>query len=268
MSGYWNNVARHTEIESIWMAHPDVRAAINRRVSGDPNAWPLFALKRWLGSRAPIANAVSIGCGVGGLERGLVGEGIVRKLTGVDNSPAAIEEARRQAGPNIEYVVGDAREYLRHHQFDAVFFHQSLHHLDELDDLMGIVRRAIRPDGFLYIDEYVGPSRDEWRPWKLLLPNLAYYAVPRSARRPHIVRAPINREDPTEAIRSSGIIPAIERHFKVVDRRDYGGNLLAVVYPNLRKSADFDRAVRRLIAMEEFLLRLGRPSFYSAIIAR
>lgn len=112
-------------------------------------------------------------------------------MTGVDNSPAAIEEARRQAGPNIEYVVGDAREYLRHHQFDAAFFHQSLHHFDELDDLMGIVRRAIRPGGLLYIDEY---------------------------------------------------------------RRDYGGNLLAVVYPNLRKSDAFDRAVRRLIAMEEFFI--------------
>src|SRR4029079_5429914 len=100
--------------------------------------------------------------------------------------------------------------------------------------------------GFLYLDEYVGPSRDEWHWWRLFAQNFAYYMLPRATRRPHLVRAPINYEDPTEAIRSSEIVGAVTRHSRIVERRDYGGNLLAVVYPNLKRAPSFDKAVERL----------------------
>ncbi|HEX9163863.1 MAG TPA: class I SAM-dependent methyltransferase [Thermoanaerobaculia bacterium] len=276
MTAYWNELGHHTDLAPIWMAHPDVRAAINRRVTADASQWPLAALKRWLGARMPIGKVVSVGCGVGGLERSLISEGIARDVTGIDASPAAIEEARALAGSAITYAVADARQFLASHagEFDAVFFHQSLHHFDRLDDLMTVVRHALKPGGFLYADEYVGPSRDEWRWWRLLIPNLAYYSVPAAARRPHLVRAPINRDDPTEAVRSSEIVASIARHFRIVHKRDYGGNILAVVYPNLRRPSEgappdaFGRAVRRLIAIEERLLRLGAGSFYTTMIAQ
>jgi SAM-dependent methyltransferase len=195
------------------------------------------------------------------------------KLTFPTLAEQAIAEARRAAGTRpVEYVRADARNYLRAHRnsFDTVFFHQSLHHFDTLNELMGLVRTALRPDGFLYIDEYVGPSRDEWSPLKLLVPNIVYRTLPRSTWRPHLVRAPINREDPTEAICSSGILPAIDKHFVSTSRRDYGGNLLSVIYPNLAQEDKraFDAAVRRLIGMEDQLLRLGRSSYYTTLLAR
>jgi SAM-dependent methyltransferase len=271
MTSYWHELEHHTDLTPIWMAHPAVRAVINTRVTGDPDLWPLFALKRWLGKRAPITTGLSIGCGTGGLERALIGEGIARAMTGIDMSDAAITEARQLSNdPAIDYVCGDARAYLAAHmgRFDAVFFHQSLHHFDRLDELMDLAAGALRPDGFLYIDEYIGPSRDEWTWWKLILPNLAYRLVPGNARRPHLVRAPINNEDPTEAIQSSRIERAISNRFLIADRRDYGGNLLSIVYPNLEQKSrdDFDVAVRRLIRFEDVLLRYARP-FYTTIIA-
>jgi O-antigen biosynthesis protein len=270
---YWDDLSRHTDLVSIWMAHPLVRAAINTRVSGDPSVWPVEALKREIAAHIPVQAAVSIGCGLGSLERSLIDEGVVSSITAVDISDTAIAEARRAAGSRpVEYVRADAREYLRAHptSFDAVFFHQSLHHFDSLDGLMALVRTALRPRGFLYIDEYAGPSRDEWSPWKLLVPNIAYRMLPRSTWRPHLVRAPINREDPTEAIRSSGILPAIDKQFVSVNRRDYGGNLLSVIYPNLAQTDKraFDAAVRKLIGMEDQLLRLGAASFYTVMLAR
>ena len=267
---YWDDVARHTASAGNWMADPLVRAAINRRVSGDPNVWPVTALRRRLAGRIPLARVASIGCGVGGLERSLVEEGIAVEITGVDVSDVALGEARAIAaerGMPIAYVNADARTFLRTHPgtFDAVFFHQSMHHFDALDDLVDAVHGALTPSGLLYLDEYVGPSRDAWRWWKLIPANIAYRLMPRGTRRPHLVRAPINREDPTEAVRSGDILQAVAKRFRIIDRRDYGGNLLAVVYPNLVPTPP---AVARLIRFEERLLRFARSYCVVALYAK
>lgn len=271
---YWNELEHHIDVSATWMAHPLVRAEINRRVSGDPHLWPATALRQWLGNRAPLGSVLSIGCGAGGMERSLIEEGIAAHATGIDMAENVVAEARRLAdGMPIDYVVTDAREYLRAHPnaFDAIVFHQSLHHFDELDELMSLVAHSLRDGGLLYLDEYVGPSRDDWPLRRLVLPNLAYRLLPREVRRPHLIRAPINHEDPTEAIRSGEIIAAVERRFRIVHRRDYGGNLLAVIYPNLRRPDEgsrrevFDAAVARLIAMEGRLLRFA-PAFCTVLI--
>jgi len=145
-----------------------------------------------------------------------------------------------------------------------VFFHASLHHFDRLSELLGLVRRALRPDGLLYLDEYVGPSMHEWGPRLLLLPNLLYYLLPKSLRRPRLVRTPINREDPTEAVCAGEILDAVSEHFRVLDRRDYGGDLLALMYPNFRRPGQgpeaptrevLEDAVRFLLDCEELLAR-------------
>jgi SAM-dependent methyltransferase len=272
---YWNELEHHTDASATWMAHPLVRAEINRRVSGNPHLWPTTALRQWLGNRAPLGKCLSIGCGAGGMERSLIEERIAAHATGIDMAANAIAEARRLAdGMPIDYVVTDAREYLRAHPsaFDAIIFHQSLHHFDALDELLVLVAHSLRAGGLLYLDEYVGPSRDDWPMRRLIAPNLAYRLLPREVRRPHLIRAPINQEDPTEAIRSGEIVGAVERRFHVVHRRDYGGNLLAVVYPNLRRPDEgsraevFDAAVARLIVLEERLLKF-QPSFCTVLTA-
>ncbi|HEY6139408.1 MAG TPA: methyltransferase domain-containing protein [Thermoanaerobaculia bacterium] len=272
---YWDDLYHHTaeSLERHWMAHPLVREAINRRVTGDPQVWPVTVLGRHVGK------ALSIGSGAGAFERTLIELGIATDVTGVDVSDAILGEARKaatEAGMTINYVAADAREYMRERPatFDAVFFHASLHHFDQLDDLMATVKRALRPDGFLWYDEYVGPSRDEWTIAKLVAPNLAYYRLPRRMRRPKLVRAPINREDPTEAVASSGIVAATARHFRIAERHDYGGNLLFIVYPNLRQPhegglprGEFDAWIAKLIEWDAAAMRRS-PSWSTVIWAR
>ena len=64
--------------------------------------------------------------------------------------------------------------------------------------------------------------------------NRVFLTLPASVRRRNRIAAPIDKHDPTEAVRSSGILPAVERHFRIEDRRDYVGNFLAVIHPHLR----------------------------------
>jgi DMSO/TMAO reductase YedYZ molybdopterin-dependent catalytic subunit len=144
-----------------------------------------------------------------------------------------------------------------------------------LDDLLERVALALKPRGLLYIDEYVGPSRKQWHPLRLLLPNLTFYALPRSVRRVGLVRAPINTEDPTEAVASHDIVPAVGRWLKILERRDYGGNLLSLLYPNLKRPNEmsdpetverFRKALQRLLAWEDVILAKA-GSFYAVVVA-
>jgi hypothetical protein len=94
-------------------------------------------------------------------------------------------------------------------------------------------------------------------------------------RRVGRIRAPLNREDPTEAIRSSQIERAVAAAFEIRERREYGGNLLSIIYPNLRRPsqgsdpADFEESVVFLLDVEDVLLRhprLTRSQPYSVVI--
>jgi O-antigen biosynthesis protein len=269
---YWNELEHHQDVSHFWMAHPRVRAMINRRVTGDPELWPTGWFRREFGSRMPFARALSIGCGQGNLERDLATRGIVSSVTGIDVAPAPLAFATKEAeGFPIRYESADAYEYLRARprSFDAIFFHASLHHFDRVDEVVRLASDALAPGGLLYVDEYIGPSMSEWNIARLVPLNIIYYRLPRVLRRPKLVRAPINPEDPTEAVASAEIAPAIERHFRVLTRRDYGGNLLSIIYPNLNKTAPrevLEQAVERLIGMEDRMLAAGKPSWHSVMV--
>lgn len=271
---YWSDLHHHTDWDALWLGHPAVRAWANRRVTGDPSLWPIGCLRQIAPERLPLVRTLSVGCGVGNLERSLVELGLVTSVTGIDESPEIIEEAQRRAaeagfGDRIRHVAGDARTMLAAERgLDAVFFHASLHHFDRLDELLESVRVALKPGGILYLDEYIGPSRDEWSFAILARLNLVYWQLPRASRRAGVVRAPINREDPTEAIESSRIPAAVGKRFRVLEQRDYGGNLLGVIYPNLRRPGEaFEAAIAQLLRREDALLARGRASYHAVIVA-
>lgn len=276
---YWSDPEHHAWDE-VWLNHPLARARANRLVTGRPDLWPIASLRAVLPDRLPFPRAASIGCGVGNLERSLVELDFVRAVVGVDYSQDALDVASQRAaasgfGARVSYRRAEARDFLAgERDLDAIFFHSSLHHFTELDGLLDLVRRALRPHGILYLDEYVGPSRNEWSWRDVLRWNRIYWTLPRSVRRTRIIRPPINRDDPTEAVESSRILPAVEAHFETVFRRDYGGNILAPIYPSLRRpdqpggpsAAVFDAAVQTLLERDEASsARAG--SFHTVIIA-
>lgn len=274
---YWETLHHHTDIEQYWTNHPRVRARINRRISGDPSIGPMDWFVETVRERLPFQNALSVGCGVGNLERDVVRRGITKRITGIDSAENPLQQARCTTAAEgfadqITYQRADARDYIsRQENLDAIFFHASMHHFDRVHELMTACRRALRPDGILYLDEYVGPSRNEWTLGSMMNANRIYYSLPRAVRRVGIIRRPINREDPTEAAATGTIIPAVESSFRVLERKDYGGNLLALLYPNLNlhgaPATALNSAVDYLLELEEVSLKTNAKSFYTVIIA-
>lgn len=227
-----------------WMAHPQVAARVHTRASGSPNLDAYGHLKRLLesqGWRFPVARILSLGCGHGALERGLAELGVAERIDAIDLAPRAIAEAQRLAAEagltQIHYQVGDLEHAdLPEGAFDMVFAHQSVHHIEDLDGLFQGVRRALRPGGVLHLHEFVGPDRFQWTDAQLdninafvgALPE-RYRKMPSGELRPPRRRPTIEEmiaADPSEAIRSSAIVEAVRRHFRVIELRELGGSLL------------------------------------------
>jgi len=259
-----------------WMHEPVVRRYVNESVTGSPDCWPIDWLRARLGSHG-FATALSLGCGDGPLERDLLAKGMCTSILGIDISADALALARSKAAAldlaSIEYRQGNLNALdLPDQAYEAAFFHQSLHHVEDLDACLAATAAALKPGGLLYLDEYVGPSRNEWRRDLLAAADRFFVTLPASIRRRQHIAAPLDRRDPTEAVRSSEILPAVLRYFRVEERRDYGGNFLAVIYPHLRLDQltpkERDDVLRSVIAAEkEHLRRSGASSYYTVLLA-
>jgi len=243
----------------------------------NPNCWPM----EWFARRytpEPLPRGLSIGCGEGLLERDVIAKGICRRVEGIDFAPEAIAQATRGAEEAnlsrcLDYRVGDVNALaLSPASYDIVFFHGSLHHVRSVERALAEVHRCLKPGGLLYLDEYMGPSRSEWRDSEWEFAKSAFDALPEALKNRRELMVPIPLDDPLESIRSSAILPETRRVFEVLEDRPYGGNILWFVFPCLDMAAlreDRTEALSRLIALEEHLLeRLWVESYYRVIVAK
>jgi len=271
---FWNRTYAAGEYVT-WPQEPVVRRRLNRRVTGSPDVWPIDWLAReWI--PRPFPRALSLGCGEGALERDLMSKGLCGAIVGLDLSEQALGLARQKAAEagfgTLEYRRADLdRLALAPESREAVFAHQALHHVRELEACLEQVARALAPGGLLYVDEYTGPSRHEWNRELLAGAEEVYRALPASLRRRRRLRLPVDWRDPSEAVRSSEIVPVIDATLEIRERRGYGGNLLSVIYPHLRldglDDAEREEVLTHLLDSEDELLAAGAESFYSVVVA-
>lgn len=106
----------------------------------------------------PAAKVLEIGCGTGVVARALAKrEGFSGKVTGIDQSPALLEAARRFAaddlvGDRVEFHVGDAHA-LKYgdRSFDCVVAHTVISHVAEPLMVLREMARVVRPGGMAAI---------------------------------------------------------------------------------------------------------------------
>jgi SAM-dependent methyltransferase len=257
-----------------WMAEEVVRRYINSSVTGSPDLWPI----EWLRTRipSPFSSALSLGCGEGALERDLLSKRLCTHLLGIDISSEALALARERASASgltgVEYRQGDLNKLdLPVSSFDAAFFHQSLHHVEDLDSCLSATVSALRPGSTVYFDEYVGPSRADWSRTLIQGASEVFERLPAAVRRSRRLKLPVDWRDPTEAVRSSEILEAVSRHLEITLRRDYGGNFLSVIHPHLRLDSLTAEAraslLQSLVDAERAYLAAGHNSYYTVLVA-
>lgn len=93
------------------------------------------------------ATVLSIGCGSGDLERGLAKLGCAKAIEAFDIDKIKIEEARKLSKRSglddlIYYFQADANNiHLPKERYDLVVAHNSLHHIQKLEELFQEVKK-------------------------------------------------------------------------------------------------------------------------------
>lgn len=96
---------------------------------------------------------LDVACGPGIVACALAGEGV--SVTGIDLTPAMIEQARNRAarsGVSVDFQVGDARNLpVQAESFDRVVTRYSFHHMEDPRKVLAEMARVCRPGGRLVV---------------------------------------------------------------------------------------------------------------------
>jgi SAM-dependent methyltransferase len=190
-----------------------------------------------------FTHGLSLACGSGRAERELLKLGLCESFVGVDIAPDALEEARRIASAeslNIVYERGDLNDVkLSERRFDVVVTQNCLHHVLELEHLAEQIWGALKPGGYLWIDDFIGETQFQWTDRRLMLVNAILDALPEKYRTsrltgkrvgPYTRPAPGAAGSPFEAIRSAEIVPVFKKWFDVEWSHE-SNSLINLVFP-------------------------------------
>ena len=250
----------HRLTELTWMTALPVLLHLNERATAHP-------ARDWLTAWAPRfmpgqqVNALVLGCGEGWLERALAQHTWIAHIDACDVAADAVARAEAVASPKISYRVLDLNRDAIDGTYDVVIAHAVLHHVENLEHAFAEIERALKPDGTLLVNEYVGPKRFQYSDGIHAMLNELFRALPPYLRRSTLtgqtyeekLRPTVDemiRNDPSEAVRADELMPMLGERFDVIDRRNLGGTLLQhLLYDVILNFRFEDTVARSLLEM-------------------
>jgi SAM-dependent methyltransferase len=268
---FWDREATQ-RTHTSWLEDPTISLYALQQIDPINAEWPVDWFTLWLKGRR-FRRGLSIGCGTGEFERDLARHKLCDRIDAFDASFRSVlfasQSAKAGGHKQLTYFVADFNECrLPRRTYDIVFFHQSLHHVENLEGLLDEVLDSLTSGGMVYLDEYIGPSRSSWSDRRLTPHRAAFAELPGDVKAEPELAQPIQQDDPSEAIRSEEILEALRVGFRFAAFRAYGGNILSVVYPKLRKEKINDAILARLIELDRDQVAHDRHSYYAVVVAK
>ncbi len=276
---YWDE---HMDVScGDWTSNPLVQEVVNRRIVGPASNdfWLNWVLADYLPSR--VRRCLSICCGTGTHEIIAAKTGRVGFLEAFDLSPRGVDAARRRAadaGVEVRFFEADVNAYeCPRRSYDLILAGGALHHVSALERVLATLHDGLTDDGVLIANEFVGPVRHQWTERQVETVNRLLGALPPHLRaRSRIERSSVEEmlaHDPSEAVRSSLILPVLRSYFEIVEARPFGGTLMHVLYqaldPATLESPEARAALGSVLATEESLIGAGvLPSDFALVAAR
>lgn len=259
-----------------WGRIPQVRRRWNELISGDPDVdLRRHTIDRHLTGRSGLVG-LSLACGSGGNELRWAATGAFASIEGLDISSPRITSARKAAvaaglDDVLIFKVADARSYnFGVQSYDVIIAESALHHMSGLPDLIARLRWALKPDGLLVLNDFVGPSRFQWTDAQLRIVNQLLRDLPpryrkrwktrsikRSFHRPG--RLLMRLADPSEAAESDAILDVLGSTFELVELKPYGGTILQLIFDDIAHnfldgSIETDALIRHCFEVEDAAL--------------
>ncbi len=297
VADYWDEHTDETYFgETYWLANPVINRHHQSKAAGgrDYESWVNFSVKHFLAEQCPVERVLSIGSGDGALERHLASINTARHIDGIDLAPKRIEIAREEAvnagmQDTIHYSVCNVETNpFPLSDYDAIYFNSSLHHMSDLDAILIKRCAALKQDGYLFVNEYIGPNRFTFSDREKEVMQSVFHLIPEKYRVSHAEHdrgqirkqvhypdpAEVERVDPSEAIHSEEIVDSLKRHFKIEEFNYTGGTLMQFmlldIAGNFKESdAESMQILQLIFDIEDTLVASGGllPHF-AMIIAR
>ena len=187
---------------------------------------------------------LSLGSGICSHEMKLAKMTQMGSVTCVDIAKNILAEAEKIAVSsgihNMHFIVSDIWDLdLPRNSYDIIFFHASLHHFSNLEELLNRkLKPTLKKRGYVVINEYVGPNRMQYPRHQIQAINEALHLIPVKYRKrfkrkviKNYVSGPglwrMILADPSECIESENILPLLRKHFTKLEEKSYGGNIIA-----------------------------------------
>jgi len=273
--------------------HPLSHRHINRLVCGEEIDGPHQGFHRLINGRAPTGGfrrALSVGCGSGGKEIGLLKSNVVQEFDLFEIGEFRRAQIQAKAdehgvGDRVTIHIGNAFEQAPSCEFDLVYWNNALHHMFDVEQAVSWSREALSADGCFAMDDFVGPSRFQWSEGELdlasrvraLLPG-RFHAHPRNPAaklerrpsRPSIEQ--MMQADPTEAADSGRILNAVMAAFSGAEIIPTGGVIyhlgLNDVLANFRDDSIEDMALLKSLLLLDETLTLTGHTHYAVALAQ
>ena len=114
-------------------------------------------------NKEPFTDLLDCGCGTGPMISLLYEAAPDRHYTGIDLTPKMIEVAKAKGLKGVDWVVGDCERLpFDEASFDAVICSNSFHHYPDPQAFFHSVRRVLRPNGRLILQDYTAPGPVLW----------------------------------------------------------------------------------------------------------
>jgi ubiquinone/menaquinone biosynthesis C-methylase UbiE len=237
------------ESDSYWII-PRIRQRWNSIITGDENvSYESYVVDKYFERRENLT-LLSLGSGMCSHEMLFAKYPCFASVRCVDFSEKILEKAKQIAQEqdlkNIFFEPADVNSFhIEPNSYDLILFHSSLHHFKNIQFLLSKAKAGLKSNGFLVINEYVGPDRLQIDRIQLKEINrLLKDEIPKNYRKrcltnnnkknvsgSGILRMIIT--DPSEAVESSRIIPSIRELFETVEEKKIGGDLLMWIFKDI-----------------------------------
>ena len=271
--------AHTSESTSSWWDIPEVNRRWNFLITGSSDIDQYsYVSSKYLNANHTLVG-VSLGCGNGNRE--------IRWATACDNlrlycydiSKDRIEQARINAGnanvsSQLSFEVGNVHTLeLGLRKYDVVLTEGALHHFRSIVTVLDKVRRCLKDEGIFIVNEYIGPSRFQWADSQLEAANRVLHMIPEGYRKKYFggrIKKKIHRpgrlsmflNDPSESAESHLIEDSIASQFRVLERKEYGGTLLQLVFKDIahnfiNEKAETKELLKTIFNIEDKMLKKG-----------
>ncbi|MGC3974712.1 MAG: class I SAM-dependent methyltransferase [Nitrospira sp.] len=161
VSDYWGQQFHAMRVDnSYWLNNKLVEEATYRLMTDTPRHWLGWLLNDYFAEHT-FDRSLSVCCGDGAHEIQLYTLGKVRFVSGIDISEGAIKQAAARfaaacAPPDCyRFEVRDVNALRLEESYDLIFSTGALHHASNLEGLLSTIERALTPNGYFVVVEFV-----------------------------------------------------------------------------------------------------------------